>query len=130
MAIQEVKRLDDLLTKANADVHELSGTNETLGDILRKKNTIISNVTEALQTAWEDDEISDSLVEDLKSWLELETTEETEIEIVARWYVTVTHPKGMNLGDISVDINSEPDLDGDNCEFGYVQFQETEVNEL
>jgi hypothetical protein len=97
---------------------------------LRKANTIISNVTETLQTAWEDGELADSLVEDLKSWLELETTEETEIEIVARWYVTVTHPKGMNLGDISVDIMSEPDLDGDNCEFGYVQFQETEVNEL
>lgn len=121
-AIQEIKRLDALLTGSNV-------LKDAFAEDISKKATIISNVTETLQTAWEDGELSDSLVEDLKSWLELETTEETEIEIVARWSVTVTHPKGMNLADISVDV-SDPDLDGDNCEFGWVSHYETEINEL
>ena len=142
MAIQEIKRLDEelntarkqveelncWLTKANADVHELSGTNETLGQVIRKKDIIIDRVTETLQNAWENEDITDDLVEDLQSWLDIKTTEETDVIITVKWSVKVTHPKGMDLSDISVNID-EPDLDGDDCEFGSIDQYSVEIDE-
>ena len=128
MAIQEVKRLDELLTKANADVHELSGTNETLGQVIRKKDIIIDKVTETLQDAWENEDITDALVEDLKSWLDIKTTEETDVIITVKWSVKVTHPKGFDLSDISVNVD-DPDLDGDECEFASIDQYSVEIDE-
>lgn len=127
--LTKCERLVYIVDDVNGDYQRKVEFAQLLGEDLQKKTTIITNVTEALQTAWENDEISDELVEDLRSWLELETTEETVVEIVARWHVTLTYPKGMKLGDISVEVD-KPILDGVGVEQGYIQFIETEVNEL
>ena len=122
--LEELNRVEEERNTARA-------MNLVLQEDVTKKANILSALTELVQEefnkgGWDED---DEFFQGLCRYLDIETTEETEIEIVARWYVTVTHPKGMNLSDISVDTE-EPSLDGDNCEFGYVQFLETEINEL
>lgn len=74
---------------------------------------------------WDTD---DQFCQDLCEALDIALTEETEVEIVVRWNTTVTHPKGMNLADISVDV-SDPSLDGDGCSFTWLDLVDTEVNE-
>ena len=107
-------------------------SNNALRHELDRRSVIIDKVTARIQQefdngGWLDD---DPFLLDLDELLPgLVLTEETEIEIVARWSVTVTHPKGMNLSDISVDVD-EPRLDGDACSFGWVSHDETEINEL
>jgi hypothetical protein len=126
--LAEVERLRSELAHANTSIHELSGTNETLGQVIRKKDVIIDRVTEALQDAWENEDITDALVEDLKSWLDIKTTEETDVIITVKWSVKVTHPKGFDLSDISVDVD-EPNLDGDECEFASIDQYSVEIDE-
>lgn len=112
----------------NGYTHEqLVARIEALQEDIQKKSVIISNVTEALQKAWESGEVTDDLIEDLQSWLPLETTETTEITITVSWMATVTHKRGYDLQNLSVDV-ADPEIDGDDIELGYIRHYETEID--
>jgi hypothetical protein len=131
--IVTIEEMQGRLEEARLTIEARDRVIEMANESLVKWRKLFEGVKAMVQEEFDDNGEEwegNAFFENLTDYLDIERTEETEIEIVARWYVSVTHPKGMNLGDISVDINSEPDLDGDNCEFGDVQFQETEVNEL
>ena len=97
---------------------------------IRKKNNIINGVTELVQEEFDKDgwDEDDQFFQGLCRYLDIKTTEETDVIITVKWSVKVTHPKGFDLSDISVDVD-EPNLDSDKCEFASIDQYSVEIDE-
>lgn len=121
--LNRIEELEKQLDRKTAEANSFQQGYTARGEIISKARSLVEEEIE--KGGWDTD---DEFCQELCEVLDITLTEETEIEIVVRWNTTVTHPKGMNLADISVDV-SDPDLDGDGCSFTWLDLVDTEINE-
>jgi hypothetical protein len=126
-----LNRIDELtkqLERKTAEASSYLSGYETRGEILGKVRTLVEK--EIDKGGWDTD---DEFCQGLCEALDIDLTEEVEIEIRTTWTATVTIPRGyqLDLGDIEASFDA-PDLSHyANIEvtFDSVYEQETEVNE-
>lgn len=121
-AIQEIKRLDEALSSAEAGRNAMHRAYE-------QKSNIITEVTSIIQREYDNGELEEGTVmfDELCEWLEIETQVETEVTVTATWNITVRHPKGYDVeNDLATHVNLA--VDGDDCDIDNDPYPEVEVS--
>ena len=116
-----------------AEIDRLKNVVEFTGGHLKKWSDQWEQAKALIEGMFEDrDEDSlGSYERDLVDLFDISFTEETEVVINVSWTVTVTHPKGYNLGDLDISID-EPELfstTGKDIEVGHFYSPDVEIEE-
>jgi hypothetical protein len=122
--LAELERVTSERDQSRANHDSARWVNGNLVDTIDKVTALVQ--AEYDKGGWDDD---DEFFQSLCEVLTIETTEEYSVTITAKWDVTFTAKKGYDLGNLSVDINHDPDIDGDDIEDVNIGWVDVEVDE-